>query len=135
MPENLAVRWLDHVPYEHMPEVYADAGILAFPTLADEWGLVVNEAMAAGAPVLGSLYSQAVEELVEDGRTGWTFRPDRPDECRAAIDRAFGASEEELADMRAACRERMASLTIETVGERMLAAFALAREQRKTARA
>ena len=52
-------------------------GVLVFPTLADEWGLVVNEALAAGVPVLGSLYSQAVEELVRDGENGWTFRPDR----------------------------------------------------------
>jgi glycosyltransferase involved in cell wall biosynthesis len=31
------------------------------------WGLLVNEAMAAGLPVLGSVYAQAVEELVQDG--------------------------------------------------------------------
>ena len=48
LPDNLRVRWIGHVPYERMPEIYAEAGILAFPTLADEWGLVVNEAMAAG---------------------------------------------------------------------------------------
>ena len=57
-----------------MAEVYAKASLFAFPTLADEWGVVVNEAMAAGLPVLGSIYSQAVEELVEDGVSGWVFR-------------------------------------------------------------
>ena len=61
--------------HERMAEVYAKASLFAFPTLADEWGVVVNEAMAAGLPVLGSIYSQAVEELVEDGVSGWVFRP------------------------------------------------------------
>jgi glycosyltransferase involved in cell wall biosynthesis len=126
LPDNLAIRWLGHVPYERMPEIYAEAGILAFPTLADEWGLVTNEAMAAGLPVLGSVYSQAVEELVEDGRTGWTFRPDRADECHDAIGRALTVPEAELAAMRDACRERIADYGLEAVAERMLAAVAYA---------
>jgi glycosyltransferase involved in cell wall biosynthesis len=134
LPDNLRVRWIGHVPYEGMPEIYAEAGILAFPTLADEWGLVVNEAMAAGVPVLGSRYSQAVEELVEDARTGWTFRPDRADECLAAIDRALATPPEELARMRAACRERIAALTFEVVAERMLGAIASARARREAHR-
>jgi glycosyltransferase involved in cell wall biosynthesis len=117
-----------------MPEIYADAGVLAFPTLADEWGLVVNEAMAAGVPVLGSRYSQAVEELVDDGRTGWTFHPDRHDECVAAIDRALTAPEEDLAVMRHACRERIAAFSYEAVAERMVGAIAFARAQREGSR-
>jgi glycosyltransferase involved in cell wall biosynthesis len=135
LPDNLRVRWIGHVPYERMPEIYAEAGILAFPTLADEWGLVVNEAMAAGVPVLGSRYSQAVEELVEDDRTGWTFRPDRADECLAAIDRALATSPEELALMRSACRERVAALTFEATAERMLGAIGSAMAQREVHRA
>ena len=31
--------------YAELREHYAAAGIVAFPTLADEWGLVVNEAL------------------------------------------------------------------------------------------
>jgi glycosyltransferase involved in cell wall biosynthesis len=133
-PDNLRVRWIGHVPYDRMPEIYAEAGILAFPTLADEWGLVVNEAMAAGVPVLGSRYSQAVLELVEDTRTGWTFRPDRADECLAAIDRALATPPEELAFMRSACRERIAALSFEAVAERMLEAIASACARRAARR-
>jgi hypothetical protein len=80
--------------------------------------------------VLGSRYSQAVEELVEDARTGWTFRPDRPDECIAAIERALATSPEELALKPSACRERIAALTFEAVAERMLGAIGSAMAQR-----
>jgi glycosyltransferase involved in cell wall biosynthesis len=36
---------------------------------------VVNEAMASGLPVLGSVRSQAVQELVTPGENGYTFDP------------------------------------------------------------
>ena len=54
-PSNVTVRFLGAVPYGNLPNVYAECGLLVFPTLSDEWGMVVNEAMAAGLPVLGSL--------------------------------------------------------------------------------
>ncbi len=87
-PQNFTVRIVGEWPYNKLAELYATAGILALPTLADEWAMVVNEAMAAGVPVLGSLYSMAVEELCRDGENGWTFRPDVAAERDSAIDRA-----------------------------------------------
>jgi glycosyltransferase involved in cell wall biosynthesis len=102
---QLRLRFLGSIPYEKLPEVYAQGGIFVFPTLADEWGVVVNESLAAGLPVLGSLYSQAVEELVRDGLNGWTFRPDHRDEMYAALDRAMAVPEEQLDEMRRAGRE------------------------------
>src|SRR5215210_1304884 len=45
---SVSLKFLGTVPYQQMPDIYARADILIFPTLADEWGLVVNEAMAAG---------------------------------------------------------------------------------------
>lgn len=130
-PVNLVVREIGEVPYERMPSIYADASLLLFPTLADEWGLVVNEALAAGIPVLGSRYSQAVEELIEDGVTGWTFRPDHEAECRDAIERALEASNDELDRMRGACRERIASFTFEATADRMFEAISFAANTRK----
>jgi glycosyltransferase involved in cell wall biosynthesis len=132
LPVNMIVRWLGSVPYEQMPSIYADASILVFPTLADEWGLVVNEALAAGVPVLGSRYSQAVEELVEEGVTGWSFHPDREDECQAILERALDVSEEDLDRMRSACLQRIAAFTFETTADRMFEAIAFAASRRKT---
>ena len=55
---NLSQRFLGAVPYAELPDWYSQADILVFPSLLDEWGLVVNEAMASGLPVLGSIYAQ-----------------------------------------------------------------------------
>jgi len=124
--ESLSLRFLGNVPYEQLPDVYACVDVLIFPTLADEWGLVVNEAMAAGVPVLGSLYSQAVEELVVDGVNGWTFYPDRPTEVRAALDRALQASPRALEALRKAATSRALDLSPERIADSYLKAISFA---------
>jgi hypothetical protein len=126
LPANLGIRLLGRLPYDAMPALYADADLLVFPTLADEWGLVANEAMSAGLPVLGSVYSQAVLELVDDGRTGWTFRPDDADDCRAALERVLATSPEAMRALGDAGRERIADFGITAVADRMLDAIACA---------
>ena len=47
-----------------MPSVYRSADLVVFPTLADVWGLVINEALWSGIPVLGSVYAGASRELL-----------------------------------------------------------------------
>jgi glycosyltransferase involved in cell wall biosynthesis len=103
--------------------VYERCGILVFPTLADEWGLVVNEAMSCGMPVLGSWYSQAVQELCVDGVNGWVFRPDSLDEMYEAIGRALTSPEDVLRRMGQAAARRVAGLTAEFAAERIVRAI------------
>jgi glycosyltransferase involved in cell wall biosynthesis len=49
------------------------AEALIVPSESDPWGLVVNEGMAAGLPVLVSRGCGAAHTLVRDGENGWTF--------------------------------------------------------------
>jgi len=126
-PRNLKVRLLGHIQYEDLPKVYRRAGILVFPTLADDWGLVVTEAMAAALPVLGSSYSQAVEELVKDGANGWIFRPDQTTDMAGALERALSASLEQLNNMGSNARETVRELTPAAVADRVMAAVAFAK--------
>jgi glycosyltransferase involved in cell wall biosynthesis len=48
---------------EKMRAVYASADSLVFPTLEDVWGLVANEAILSGLPVLCSKYAGCAIEL------------------------------------------------------------------------
>jgi glycosyltransferase involved in cell wall biosynthesis len=54
-----------------LPELYRSARLFLFPTLADVWGVVANEACAAGLPVLVSPHAGVNGELVRDGENGF----------------------------------------------------------------
>ncbi len=118
-PLNLELVFLGNVDYQELPAVYAEAGIFVLPTLADTWAVVVNEAMAAGLPVLGSVYGQAVSELVQEGLNGWTFRPDLGDEIFQALDRCMHLPLDELNKMRERARATAVRLTPDYVTDRI----------------
>jgi glycosyltransferase involved in cell wall biosynthesis len=105
------------LPYVAMPEVFAKADILIFPSLLDEWGLVVNEAMASGLPIVGSIFSEAVEELVTDDETGWTFDPTSAKSTLHALNRALTAPRDQLARMSRAAERRIETLTPSNAAE------------------
>jgi glycosyltransferase involved in cell wall biosynthesis len=113
MPTGITLKFFGNVPYTNLRTFHAQCGVLILPTLSDTWGLVVNEALAAGVPVFGSCYSQAVLELVRDGVNGWTFHPDRPQELEHALDRMLAADLTTLGNMRKSARISISHLTPE----------------------
>jgi glycosyltransferase involved in cell wall biosynthesis len=56
---------------EALPGLYQSAKIFLFPSHADVWGVVANEACASGLPVLVSPHAGVAGELVVDGRNGY----------------------------------------------------------------
>lgn len=56
--------FLGDVAYADLPRLYARADLLVFRAEREPWGLVVNEALAAGVPVLASTGVVAARELV-----------------------------------------------------------------------
>lgn len=54
-----------------LPALYASARVFLFPTHADVWGVVANEACAAGLPVIVSPYAGAAGELILHGENGY----------------------------------------------------------------
>jgi len=120
---NLDVRYKGPLLWEDLPRAYASADIFVFPTLSDEWGLVVNEAMASGLPVLGSRYSQAVEDLVDDGSTGWIFAPDNVIELDGAIERALQSSNDLLHSMGQRARQAVGRVSPDSGADAILLAI------------
>jgi glycosyltransferase involved in cell wall biosynthesis len=58
---------------DQLAAFYALAEVLVFPTLSDTWGLVVNEAMACGLPIIASDVAGCVADLVHDGENGYVI--------------------------------------------------------------
>jgi 1,2-diacylglycerol 3-alpha-glucosyltransferase len=54
---------------------YALSNALIVPSVIDQWGLVVNEGIASGLPVIVSRGCGSAETLVREGENGWTFEP------------------------------------------------------------
>lgn len=60
---------------KELPEAYAVSDVLVLPSDSGEtWGLVVNEAMASGLPAIVSDQVGCAPDLVDVGKTGFTFR-------------------------------------------------------------
>jgi len=49
---GIEMSYAGYVSQNELPSYYASAKIFLFPTLQDPWGVVANEAMAAGTPVI-----------------------------------------------------------------------------------
>jgi 1,2-diacylglycerol 3-alpha-glucosyltransferase len=62
-----SIHFCGFVHREQLAEMYALAEALVFPTHSDTWGLVVNEAMACGLPVIASEVAGCVPDLVDAG--------------------------------------------------------------------
>ena len=74
--------------YEEMPRFYALADLVVVPSLREPYGLVVNEAIAVGIPVLCSRLVGA-RDLLEDGRRGVLFDPHDAREFRSSLSGAI----------------------------------------------
>ncbi|MDZ4289009.1 MAG: glycosyltransferase, partial [Prosthecobacter sp.] len=61
--------------YDELPLCYATADAFIHASTTEQWGLVVNEAMAAGLPVLVSNRCGCAPDLVVEGRNGFSFDP------------------------------------------------------------
>lgn len=80
---------------DELPFWYGLAAAFIHPALQDQWGLAVNEAMAAGLPVLVSRRAGCAQDLVEEGRNGWLFDPASADEMADAMLRLHRLSPQE----------------------------------------
>jgi glycosyltransferase involved in cell wall biosynthesis len=80
-------------PYEQLPVYYALANAFVHASMTEQWGLVVNEAIASGLPVIVSDRCGCVPELINDN--GFTFDPTNEHELTARLLEMASLSDEE----------------------------------------
>jgi glycosyltransferase involved in cell wall biosynthesis len=87
------ILWMEPVPPVQLRSLYAACDVLVVPSIAtrtfrEPWGLVVNEAMNRGLPVIASDTVGAVAGgLIRDGHNGLVVPAGDSDALAAAIDR------------------------------------------------
>ena len=98
-----------HVPKSQLGARYAAADVLAFPTLGDGFGLVIQEAMCSATPVLTTPCGGG-PECVTDGEEGWIVAPRDIDALVERL-RFAAANRDVLVRMGAAARLRAETWT------------------------
>lgn len=93
---------------EELPRFYAHAGCFVHPAVTEPWGLVVNESMASGLPVLVSRGVGCASDLVVEGENGYGFDPRDAGKLAGLMGRVAGKGEGELAAMGEASRRIIA---------------------------
>jgi glycosyltransferase involved in cell wall biosynthesis len=89
-----------------LPRYYALADVFVFPTLGDPYGLVVDEAMACGLPVVSTAAAGEIRDRIEEGVNGYIVPPE--DSVALA-----GAMQKLAED--AALRERMGAVSAQKI--------------------
>src|SRR5208282_5109155 len=80
------VQFHGFVHREELPEFYALAEALIFPTHSDPWGLVVNEAMACSLPVVVTTVAGCTLDLVQNGWNGFVVPPSNASQLAIAME-------------------------------------------------
>lgn len=128
LPDPSQVKLLPFCQLEELGRLYGAASAFVLASSSDQWGLVVNEAMAAGLPCLVSTACGCAVDLIEHGITGWSFDPANLDALTFLMHRAEHQSASDRAAMMAAARERLTAYSPESFahGLRDAVAYALA---------
>lgn len=118
------VQFLPFANQSEMPARYLLADLLALPSRAETWGLVVNEAMHLGRPCLVSDRVGCQPDLVTPGETGWVFRHDDPADLRRQLHEALAVVHDPVraAAMRTHVLERISRYTYAQATAGLLAA-------------
>jgi glycosyltransferase involved in cell wall biosynthesis len=73
------------VQQDELPRYYAAADVFVFPTLGDPHGLVVDEAMASGLPVISTYSAGDITCRLPDREAGLLIQPAAPEEMSEAM--------------------------------------------------
>jgi glycosyltransferase involved in cell wall biosynthesis len=117
-----AVEYLGWISGDALFHAYSRADVFVLPSRIEPWGLVVNEAMAAGLPVIATDRVGCVDDLVHEGRNGYIVPSANPNRL-AEVMRTFIQQPEIAASMGLTSRRMISSWTIEDEARILIAAW------------
>ena len=90
--ENLLqnVHILDFMSYSQLTEYYKAADVFVLPSDGEIWGLVINEAMSFGLPIITTDRCVSGRALVLPGENGYRYTYNRIDELTECLEKVLG---------------------------------------------
>ena len=115
------LRFAGFVAHERLPAVLTHADLLVRPSLYEELGTVLLEAMQAGLPIVASK-TGGIPDVIEDGVNGILVPPGNPEALARAVDRLL--ADRELAfRLSEGTRQRGKDYDWEVLAKRVLAVY------------
>lgn len=114
---------------DELAQIYGLAKALIVPSLKDPWGLVINEGMAAGLPILASRGCGATSTLVEEGLNGWAFPPGDRRQLAALMGRMSSLNEDSLESFGRASQEIIRHWSLDRFAQGVAAAIGFPRRE------
>lgn len=102
---------------EDLKLYYKAADVFVLPTREDIWGLVINEAMVCGLPVVTTDRCIAGLELVKNGENGYITETENPVQLADCIEKIINDGEK-CAEMGKKSLDRISEYTVENMAER-----------------
>ena len=99
------------IQYRELPAYYALADAFVHASTTEPWGLVVNEAMATGLPVIVSNRCGCAPDLVVEGENGFMFDPASAKALGKLMVGMSRLSERRLEEMRGKSRQIVSGFT------------------------
>ena len=119
------VSFLGIIPNDEIPEYMYEADAFILSSWSESWGLVVNEAMAAGLPVLLSDKINAAATLLKNDVNGYSFSPGNIEEMKQRILQYINLSLEDKIQMSVNSLKMIDTLSYDAMGQELLTTLRL----------
>lgn len=106
---------------EYLAEYYKAADLFVLPTRYDIWGLVINEAMAYGLPVITTNMCNAGLEMISEGNNGYIVPAEDEESLSEAISKVLTIDDKEKLGRNSL--ERIKSYTLENMADEHIKIF------------
>lgn len=109
------LHFIDFQSKDIIKKWYQLADLFVLPTREDIWGLVVNEAMAQGIPVITTNKCIAGLELIEDGKNGYIIDVENKEMLLEKTNFFFSLSNEKRKNIMENCLNKINKYTLENM--------------------
>ena len=96
-----------------LPEFYKNSKATILASSSDQWGLVINEAMASGSPCIVSKNCGCYFDLINNANTGWGFDPKNSRELAYLLKKVESLSNSELEEIKKNIQVKISNYDLE----------------------